>query len=163
MKSPKLPKPRKKNWLKLLAPLIAQARATIKPGGTSVTIPLHTCAEANMRDKWGRIARAKVQRSVAAEFVRRMDMPPIAGGVRVVMTRRGPAELDSDNLAGAFKAVRDGIADAYGVDDRDKRYQWVTEQEKAGAGVYEVRIELYPAPERAAKLTMADAQEGLWK
>lgn len=33
------------------------------------------------------------------------------------MTRVGPKMLDSDNLEGALKAVRDGIADGLGLSD----------------------------------------------
>lgn len=32
--------------------------------------------------------------------------------------------LDSDNLAGAFKAVRDGVAEAMGIDDGSERLEW---------------------------------------
>jgi hypothetical protein len=49
----------------------------------------------------------------------------------VTMTRVSPRELDDDNLCGAFKKVRDSIAEWLGVDDRDKRITWRTEQRKA--------------------------------
>jgi hypothetical protein len=44
--------------------------------------------------------------------------------VVVTITRVSPRLLDDDNLRGALKAVRDGIADALGVDDRDERVRW---------------------------------------
>lgn len=67
----------------------------------------------------------------------------IAGACRVVMTRFSAGELDDDNLAAALKAVRDGIADHAGVNDRDKRWTWVREQGKCGPGEgrVEVRVE----------------------
>lgn len=48
----------------------------------------------------------------------------------VLMVRQAPRAIDSDNCASALKAWRDGIADALGIDDRDKRVQWECEQEK---------------------------------
>ncbi len=45
----------------------------------------------------------------------------------ISMTRFG-RKLDDDNLATACKPLRDGIADALGINDRDKRIQWLTAQ-----------------------------------
>lgn len=54
----------------------------------------------------------------------------------VLLTRVAPRELDSDNLQGALKHVRDGVADALGVDDRDERVTWAPcDQRKGKAGV----------------------------
>lgn len=40
-------------------------------------------------------------------------------------------EMDSDNLAGSMKAVRDGIADALGIDDGDtNRVRWSYSQKR---------------------------------
>lgn len=63
--------------------------------------------------------------------------------VRVTFTRIAPGCLDDDNNVGAFKNLRDGVAEALGVDDgwRDV-FQSVYAQEKAGRGVYGVRIEI---------------------
>jgi hypothetical protein len=50
----------------------------------------------------------------------------VARGSRlaITLTRIAPRWLDDDNLAGACKAVRDGVADAIGLDDRDHRLRW---------------------------------------
>ena len=110
----------------------------IPPGTRAITIPLRTVSEANARDHWGRrAARAKRQREVTAMFVRRMDLPAMPVCVRLV--RIGRRMLDSDNLAGSAKAVRDGIADVYGVDDGSGLYRWEYAQE---VGDYGVRIEI---------------------
>jgi hypothetical protein len=45
----------------------------------------------------------------------------------ITMTRFG-RKLDDDNLATACKPLRDGIADALGINDRDKRIKWLTAQ-----------------------------------
>jgi hypothetical protein len=58
------------------------------------------------------------------------------------MTRLGPsAGLDSDNLAGALKAVRDGVADWLGIDDRDPRVAWVCDQRRAACWGVEIAVE----------------------
>ena len=89
---------------------------------------------------FGRSARAKKQRDMACLACRgrfgKAPVPPLV----ITITRIGPRELDSDNLAGSAKHVRDGIADWLGINDRDKRLQWRYEQEKQGKGVYGVRI-----------------------
>jgi hypothetical protein len=59
----------------------------------------------------------------------------------ITLTRIGPGTLDSeDNLAGGFKAVRDGIADALGVNDRHPRLRWFYGQERGGPRVYGARV-----------------------
>jgi hypothetical protein len=49
----------------------------------------------------------------APYFAVRLDTPS-----RVILTRVCSGKLDDDNLVGAFKPVRDGVADALGIDDR---------------------------------------------
>jgi hypothetical protein len=55
------------------------------------------------------------------------------GDLVVLLTRtysgRGRA-MDSDGIARSLKAVRDGVADALGVDDGDPRVTWLTTQER---------------------------------
>lgn len=63
-------------------------------------------------------------------------------GVRVTFTRIAPGTLDRGNLAGAMKAAEDGVADALGCDDGDPKFDAVYTQEKAGRGVYGLRIEI---------------------
>jgi hypothetical protein len=67
-----------------------------------------------------------------------MPRPPL----RVLLTRLGPGTLDSDNLPGAFKAARDGVADFLGIDDRHDHlvsYEYAQEKQKQ----YGVRIEIF--------------------
>lgn len=63
---------------------------------------------------------------------------PFGFGAVVTITRLSARELDSDNLESSQKAVRDGVADALGIDDRDPRVTWLYAQEKAKG--YAVRI-----------------------
>lgn len=58
----------------------------------------------------------------------------------VRLTRAAPSNgLDDDNLRSALKAIRDGIADALGVDDRDPRVTWEYDQRR---GPYSVEVEI---------------------
>ena len=59
---------------------------------------------------------------------------------RVVLTRIAPRALDDDNLRGAFKAVRDGVADALGIRDNDPRVKFEYEQERGAPKEYGFRV-----------------------
>lgn len=74
--------------------------------------------------------RAAAFRSVPAVIRSVFALPMQPSGLVVLMVRQAPRLLDSDNLAACMKAHRDGIADAMGINDRDKRVQWECEQEK---------------------------------
>ena len=50
-------------------------------------------------------------------------------------------EYDSDNLARAMKPVRDGIADSFGVDDKEKKgWTWIVKQERGHQDAVRVEI-----------------------
>lgn len=141
-----------------MKPAAIQARTAWVPVGDGlerelvVTLPLRTVSEANTRCHWAvRANRAKTQRLCAALSVRRYvqaEARRICGDplrirvllpVVVTLTRRSPRALDDDNLRSALKAVRDGVADALGVDDRDPRVTWEYDQVRGSYGV-DVRI-----------------------
>ena len=107
-----------------------------------ILMPLPSCA--NLREHWAaRAARSKSQRSLANMAMRARPefRKPLEAGqsATITLTRIAPRALDSDNLASAFKACRDGIADALGVDDGSPRLEWRYAQEKGAA---RVRVEL---------------------
>lgn len=97
-------------------------------------IPVRTVSEANAHQHWRvRQRRAKLQRRQVW-----LHLFPLLRGrgkpVRVRLTRLSPRKLDSDNLAGAFKHVRDEIAGILGFDDRDDAVTWEYGQDRpAGA------------------------------
>lgn len=63
--------------------------------------------------------------------------------LEVRLTRHAPSKgLDDDNLRSAFKAIRDGIADALRIDDGDRRIRFEYDQKRAPAGVYFVLVEI---------------------
>jgi hypothetical protein len=109
--------------------------------GIIIDIPLRVVSEANAHEHWrARQKRAKQQRFIAYALVGRHFKYLPSFPVTVKFTRLAPRKLDSDNLAGACKAARDGVADVYGIDDGDERWGWEYGQEKAKQ--YGIRIEI---------------------
>lgn len=113
----------------------------------SFTLNLRTESLLNLREHFRKTAqRKKVHRETAFYATREAlgSMKALAGKrFHVVMTRIAPRAFDDDNLAGSFKHIRDGIAQALDVNDGDKsRVTWRPEQEKGGKGVYAVRVEI---------------------
>jgi len=99
----------------------------------------------NSRAHW-RSKASRVKRERQAAHWRMMDAkrPPLPVEVRLV--RIAPRALDDDNLQGVFKAVRDGVADAYGIADNDKtKIRFTYDQERGKPHQYGVRIEVSPA------------------
>lgn len=107
-----------------------------------ILIPLRTCSENNMREHHMTRARRRKQQRMASALMTRVTANQIGLPCAVKLVRIAPSNgLDGDNLQGALKAVRDGIADAFGVDDRDPRLTWVYEQRR---GPYGVEVTLMP-------------------
>jgi crossover junction endodeoxyribonuclease RusA len=110
-----------------------------------VELPIRTWSEANARVHWAtRARRAREQRRAARICVRaalaRSLAPPLP--LTVTLTRLAPKRLDTDNLAISLKAVRDGVADALGLDDGDERLVWRYAQERLRPGHYGIRVEV---------------------
>jgi hypothetical protein len=104
----------------------------------SVLLPLTTGRGLNDRMHWMQRARqTKKQRSAAWLLVPKHPLPCV-----VTITRLSAGKLDDDNLQGAMKAIRDGIADRLGIDDADKRVRWQYAQEKCKRGESAVRVEI---------------------
>lgn len=102
-------------------------------------VPVRTVSESNVREHWGkRHQRACAQRFAAFVMVRSAALGRAVA--RIELTRLAPRRLDDDNLRGALKAVRDGVADALGIDDGDAAVEWEYAQERAAE--YAVRVEL---------------------
>jgi hypothetical protein len=104
--------------------------------------PLRTVAGLNAREHWR--ARATRVRNERIAVAWRMQHAPKPGlPVRVTLTRLSAGTLDSDNLQGAFKGVRDAIATSYSIPDNDPRIEWAYAQEKCKRGTYRVRITIH--------------------
>lgn len=105
-----------------------------------MTIPVRTVSEANSHEHWrARQRRAKEQRGLALLVCRGLGAPPTPP-LTITLTRASPRSLDSDNLAGSQKAVRDGIADWLGLPKHDGHpgLTWVYEQRRGPGCVTEV-------------------------
>ena len=107
----------------------------------SFSMPFRLVNLANERSHWGAKARrAKIQREGArllthaalfeAGFAWQQNLK-----LRITITRIGKRGMDSDGLAISAKHVRDGIADAIGVDDGDERLRWEYQQRRGSYGV----------------------------
>ena len=112
-----------------------------------VLVPIRTWSEANLRGHWAKRARrARTQRQAARFLVRAAcnvaDTSVLSGPITITLTRIAPRRLDSDNLASSLKAVRDGVADAMGVDDGCSRIQWCYAQRKGKPREYAVLVEI---------------------
>jgi hypothetical protein len=88
-------------------------------------------SEANRRDHWTVVRRrVEIQAEALARALADAGLtnhrPPLP--VRVVFTHVGKTELDDDNLARAFKALRDHVAKWLGVDDADPLVTWMYHQ-----------------------------------
>ncbi|WP_051943786.1 MULTISPECIES: hypothetical protein [Luteibacter] len=99
----------------------------------------------NAREHWrARASRTKRERDAAKLMLVVARRPALPVVVRLV--RIAPRKFDDDNLSGAFKAIRDGVADAYGIADNDKtviRFEY--DQERGAPHEYGIRIEVSPA------------------
>ena len=107
----------------------------------SVLLPLATVNEGNQRDHWAvKAKRVKAQRSAAHLAFKRAGSGWDGCRLLVTLTRVSPRVLDDDGVVSALKAVRDGVADALRVNDRDPRVSWLYAQ-RHGAAAVEVRVE----------------------
>jgi hypothetical protein len=109
-------------------------------GVITFSIPVHTVSEANAREHWGKKARRTKQNRSLARLMATSASIPKGKAYEITMVRIGKRILDTDNLAGSMKACRDGIADALGIDDGDRRILWVYGQ--AIGKVYEVKVQV---------------------
>lgn len=104
-------------------------------------LPIHTVSEPNVRGHWSaRAGRAKDHRSVVG-LTLRPQLKALGLPVTVLLTRFSSGRLDDDNLRGALKAVRDGVADALGLaNDSDPRVTWCYSQTRAKRGAHGVEV-----------------------
>ncbi len=105
----------------------------------AVIYACRTVSESNAREHWApRAKRAADHRRNATLVTRSTLLCPLP--IVVTLTRVAPRALDDDNLRGALKATRDGVADAFGVSDRDPRVEWRYGQRRGGVRVFQVEI-----------------------
>lgn len=111
------------------------------PHAITLELTIATSTPGNNRCPWF-VSRAEAQRQRkrAREAVNGVRAKPPFPCI-VTITRLSPRKMDRHNLYGAMKHVIDGIADAYGVDDGDERWEFRCVQEPARAIGVRIRIE----------------------
>lgn len=100
-----------------------------------IELPLRIESVANRREHWAIRARRTKAHRLAAHAVPIHPLPCV-----VTLIRVAPRKLDDDNLVSGFKALRDGIAARFGVDDADPRIQFRYEQVRGKAKEYAARV-----------------------
>jgi hypothetical protein len=107
-------------------------------------IPIKTVSESNCMEHWAKKhKRHKAQKeAIAWELKPFKFVLPCS----VWLTRIAPRKLDSDNLQGAFKWIRDAISETItgckiaGRADDDPRISWHYQQEKGRPKEYAIKI-----------------------
>lgn len=96
-----------------------------------LSLPLRTYNTANCRWHWAKKAKYAKDCRQAAFFLAKqhgISQAPV-GAFVVRLVRIGKKRMDSDGLAISFKGIRDGLAQAMGIDDGDLRIDWQYSQE----------------------------------
>lgn len=118
----------------------------------SFLIPVRTVSENVLRASswqarlWGQkkkgIPSGRLQKTQAYYMTKRAlgAATPIPFFTEIRLVRLAPRRMDCDNLAGALKSLRDGLAKALEIDDGDPRIRWEYDQEIAH--LYAVRVEM---------------------
>src|SRR5579883_1055616 len=127
-------------------PTAAAAPEPVK-AAVKVFVPILISSENQFRRQSWQAIRAVTKRERAAVklalFNDRDRLPPLPA--TITLTRIGVRFLDSDNLQGALKAVRDEVAVQIGADDADPRLVWRYEQEIAKERrEWGIRVEISP-------------------
>lgn len=106
--------------------------------------PIKLVSEANMREHWALKNKRKKsqQQMLQACWIKAGLLDFVwAFPLKITFTRIGVRKLDSDNLAGSGKAVRDQIAKLLNVNDGDEsKVTWHYEQRKGSPKQYGLEI-----------------------
>ncbi|MFO0821640.1 MAG: hypothetical protein U0792_00610 [Gemmataceae bacterium] len=130
--SPLSPPPRPPRKLTAVVPA-EPARWTI-----TLTLPCSVVSEANRRDHWAFAhRRAKQQAEALRTALDAAGLTNHAPPLPLIVTwiRTGKKVLDDDNLARAFKSLRDRLAEWIGCDDGSDLIEWKYQQERGTPGV----------------------------
>jgi hypothetical protein len=100
-------------------------------------VPIKTVSlnQSGRQTHWGqRARRAKKEREAVGWALKPYTQHRLLVPCAVTLMRIAPSGgLDSDNLAGSFKATRDAVAEWLGVDDADPRVTWAYTQGRSSA------------------------------
>jgi hypothetical protein len=91
---------------------------------------IKTVSEANQREHWAAKRKRKVSQQSDFHALWKQHKPKVKLPATVTFTRYSCNVMDSDNLAGAFKHVRDQLAKELGIDDGSKEIRFEYAQER---------------------------------
>jgi len=125
----------------------------------SFRFPCKTVSPLNKREHFrARTARVRDEKAAIAVYLARHRKPALPLVVR--FTRTSAGRLDSDNLPGAFKAMRDELCRWLGIDDKTDRISWEYVQARGRQGEQVVGVEIRPRPAlHTTLLAVLPAQE----
>lgn len=107
----------------------------------TLTLPLVVVSEANQREFWQKKYARKAAQQAEIDTFWKSTFPRIPKApCSVHLTRLGGSRMDGDNLAGAFKHVRDQIARILGIDDGSDLITWSYDQQPGGEKGIRVEI-----------------------
>lgn len=105
---------------------------------------IQTVSEANFREHWMTKHRRKRRQQEDFVLLYRAARIKVQLPAVITFTRISANRMDDDNLAGAFKHVRDALAREIGVDDGDPAITWRYAQEQVGKRVNKFRLTIEP-------------------
>lgn len=113
----------------------------------AIFVPVKTPSLTNVRVHWRTKAkRAADHRAMVTMAWAIAGRPHVTLPAEVILTRVSPRPLDDDNLRGALKSVRDGIASELGIDDRDPLVTWRYDQLRGKPKQHGVRVTIGELP-----------------
>lgn len=109
----------------------------------SFEIQIPSRANANYGSWRPRQRIAKLHRHTTLWKLRGAHQTPVGftRPITILLTRVSPRKLDDDNLQGALKSIRDGVADWLGIDDGSADLSWQYDQRSGRAQGVEINIE----------------------
>ena len=117
--------------------------STASDGKCVVEMGVRVVSEQNTHTHWRVLANRTKMQKQAVTFLLKIAREHVDSKSvkRVTFQRCGGRKLDSDNLVGAFKHVRDAVAVWLGADDGpDGGIRWVVDQNQDTAAAQGIRI-----------------------
>lgn len=106
---------------------------------------IKTVSEANFREHFMTKHRRKKQQQEDFVLLWRAARITVTPPAVITFTRISVNRMDNDNLAGAFKHIRDALAREIGIDDGDPSIEWRYRQEQVGKRTNKFRLTIeYP-------------------
>lgn len=127
----------------------------MKPFSITLYMPLPSAL--NLREHWSKKRTREKYFEAAIVYNQIIGLTEMPLPCVITLTRLSPRPLDDDNLAGAFKSIRDVIADiiickekgipyisSKGRNDSDPRITWVYAQSKCKTKGFSITYEYKP-------------------